>query len=204
MRYPVLLFAALLALFSAPARAQVSMSDMMAPNKEHGCASTVVVKNIFENADLAFTGRVIKRTDNFTWFRVFVVHHGKPRHHIIKTAGFFSREGYGNAQSYETGDIYTAVVHRPANRDEKALGVYYVNSLDNCEQAVISKIHDRYGNYRVEPDQLKPGFWQKLGNHWFYYKPVYLSLLLLIVLAAAGWRFRTKIRSFAGRLGKPA
>ena len=184
------------------AQAQMSMNDLASPNRKTSCADMVSVPELMEASDLSFTGRVIKRNDSLTWFRAYVVHHGKPVSNIVKTAGFFASDTSlaGSGQSYQTGGIYTVVLHRPKNKQEKALGVDYINSLDQCEEGIISKIHNRYGNYRVTDDMLEPDFSQKLGNHFFFFKYTYLILLIVGAGAIAGYLNRDKLCAVAGKL----
>ncbi|MCB9996572.1 MAG: hypothetical protein H6869_09070 [Rhodospirillales bacterium] len=177
---------------AAPAGAQNAADVPIAQGRKLSCAGTVNVQNIMDEADLAFTGRILARDTNDVWFRIYKVHVGKPSGNIIKASGFYANQDFyaGGGQSYEAGKVYTAVVSRPQSAEEKRLGVDYINVLDHCQESVISKIHDRYGLYRVEPAALEPTFMQKLGNSFYFNKSLYVGLALVIIVTAVGGGMR--------------
>lgn len=184
MRISFLLAIIVLFFAAGPASAQLTQDDLLSHNPTD-CGSKVSAQSLIDGSELAFTGKVIKVKSPYIWFRVYVVHSGKVKHHIVKAAGFREDKGFvaGMGQSYEQGSIYTVVMRSPESFHEKNLKVDYINALDSCGESVVSKVHDRYGKYRVTKDQLKPGEHEELEDNLYFYGMYYLAFLGFVIVA---------------------
>lgn len=200
MRFFALIFAIFI-LPHAPVFAQVPLQELTSPNKKLSCSDKVTPDSAIKGSELAFTGRVLKRDQNFTWFRIHIVHSGDKKGGIVKAGGFYGGKQFaaGSGQSYDVDEYYTVVLRKPQTEQEKVLGVDYMNALDSCGESVVSKAHDRYGPYRVKPEQLTPGGMEGLKNSFYFHKG---KLFFLIILAGAGAAYvtqREKIDALIGR-----
>lgn len=189
-------------LIGGSALAQISMNDLYSPNRKTSCADTVSVPDLMEKADLAFTGRVLKRSDNYTWFRAYKFHKGKSYQKIIKAAGFYAHDKQvaGAGQSYDAGETYTVILRRPDEKQDGPIKADYINSLNQCEESIVSKIHDRYGNYRVQSSELEPGLGAKIGNHFFFMGSIYGALFFIGICGALFYRYKEQLSPLLAKI----
>lgn len=194
---------AVMALAPAAARAQVPAEELTSPQKTLSCSDLVTAQSAIDSAPLAITGRVIKRDDVYTWFRVYVVQKGEYDDDVLKAAGFYGGKRFvaGVGQSYEKGEVYTVAVRGPENRQEEKFDAEWFNALDACGEAVVSKAHDRYGLFRTRPEQITAAEDEGAANHMYFFGRYYVAFIGFFILAA-GWVFHRRGGSFAGLLNR--
>jgi len=192
----VILLTALLA--AAPARAQgVPAEELTSPHKTLSCSDKVTAQSVVGGAKLAFTGRVVHRNDDYTWFRVYVVHKGTYKDRVIKTAGFHGGKKFvaGIGQSFEQGEDYTVALRDPENKREEMYGTPYISALDDCSASVLAKAHDRYGLYRVKPEQMAYSQMEDVYDRVYFLRCQILLTLVVLGAAFGYFRFRNSINA---------
>ncbi len=162
----------------------VPAEELTSPQKTLSCSDLVTAQSVVEGSELAFTGKIVKRNGPYAWFQIYAIHNGEYKEKVIKTAGFHGGKHFiaGSGQSFDVGEVYTVAVRRKSSKHESNLDAEWFNALDSCSESVVTKAHDRYGLYRLTPEQLEAAGVDALGAGPFGF----LLLGLVILLGGLG------------------